>query len=188
MIGAEDARRRNHLAVEHDGERACRHSRDVTSPKRWPPRMLNRKLTTGSPVRWSKPGCASVRSSPGHHHALLHRVSGRPVLSAAACRLRSAGRPDRRRGGTRAWPSCRGCSFSSVVSCRPGTSTRMRSAPCCWMFGSVVPSASTRRRSTSIDWSTARRILSLIAASVSVSCTEPSPDVGHVERMRRTCR
>ena len=28
------------------------------------PLLLKRKETTGSPVRWSKPGCASVRSSP----------------------------------------------------------------------------------------------------------------------------
>jgi len=34
-----------------------------------------------------------------------------------------------------------------------GTSTTMRSEPSRWMFGSVVPSASTRRFSTSIDWS-----------------------------------
>ena len=28
------------------------------------PDVLNWKLTIGSPVRWSKPGCASVRSPP----------------------------------------------------------------------------------------------------------------------------
>ena len=37
---------------------------EVTWPKRWPPRRLKRKLTSGSPVRESKPGCASTRSSP----------------------------------------------------------------------------------------------------------------------------
>ena len=38
---------------------------EVTSPNFCAPRMLKRKFTTGSPLRcWSKPGCASVRSSP----------------------------------------------------------------------------------------------------------------------------
>ena len=36
----------------------------VTWAKRRAPLLLKRKLTIGSPVRWSKPGCASVRSSP----------------------------------------------------------------------------------------------------------------------------
>ena len=42
------------------------------------------------------------------------------------------------------------------------------------MFGSVVPSASTRRRMTSIVWSTARRTRSRTPVSVSVSCRSPS--------------
>ena len=37
---------------------------EVTWPKLWPPRRLKRKLTSGSPVRESKLGCASTRSSP----------------------------------------------------------------------------------------------------------------------------
>ena len=37
---------------------------DVTWPNFWPPRRLKRKLTSGSPVRESKLGWASVRSSP----------------------------------------------------------------------------------------------------------------------------
>ena len=36
----------------------------VTCAKRRAPLMLNLKVTIGSLVRWSKPGCASVRSSP----------------------------------------------------------------------------------------------------------------------------
>ena len=37
---------------------------EVTWPNFWPPRRLKRKLTSGSPVRESKLGCASTRSSP----------------------------------------------------------------------------------------------------------------------------
>ena len=37
---------------------------DVTSPNLCPPRILKRKLTIGSCVRGSKPGWASVKSSP----------------------------------------------------------------------------------------------------------------------------
>jgi len=50
------------------------------------------------------------------------------------------------------WPRM---SFRRCGSCRPGTWTRMRSEPCRWMIGSVVPSSLTRRPITSIDWAAA---------------------------------
>ena len=75
---AQDARRGNHLAVEHDRERRP----DIVGgdvAERWPPRRLKRKFTTGSPVRESKPGCASTRSSP----ATITRFS--TGMSPACC-------------------------------------------------------------------------------------------------------
>ena len=58
-----DDRRRNHLVVEHDGERPA----DILL-RTWAnlraPEVLNLNETIGSLVRWSKPGCASVSSSP----------------------------------------------------------------------------------------------------------------------------
>ena len=60
----------------------------------------------------------------------------------------------------------------------------MRSFPCRWMFGSVAPSASTRRLMTSIDWSTARRTLSVTPASVMVEAHEAVIALRHVERAR----
>ncbi len=114
----------------------------------------------------SKAGWASVRSPPSRDDAALHRhalaalfLRGKHVDIAAPRRARA-------RGGTRACRSCRGCPSGGCGSCRPGTCTRMRSGPWRWMFGSVVPSASTRRRSTSMAWSTARRTRSLTPASV----------------------
>ena len=59
-----DVRRGDHLVVEHDGERLA----DIlpASPRRIcaRPLELKRKLTIGWLLRWSKPGCASMRSAP----------------------------------------------------------------------------------------------------------------------------
>ena len=64
------------------------------------------------------------------------------------------------------WPRI---SFSRVVSSRPGTCTRIRSAPCAWIDGSVVPSAFRRRSRTCTLCVTAERSLASIPASVIVS-------------------
>ena len=51
--------------------------------------MLNLKLTIGSLVRWSKPGCASVRSSPVTiDRAFRSRKAGRPSFGGAVEQLR----------------------------------------------------------------------------------------------------
>ena len=47
--------------------------------------------------------------------------------------------------GTSTWPWCRMRSFTCSGFSMPGNCTAMRSTPCCWMTGSVVPSALTRR-------------------------------------------
>ena len=121
---------------------------EVVWPKRWAPRMLNLKLTTGSPVRLSKPGWASVRSPPS---TMTRRSIACvwPGVSFDGSRSTSVapGSATMRNSSFAVWPRI---SFSRCGSWRPGTCTRMRSAPWRWMFGSVVPSASTRRRRTSI--------------------------------------
>ena len=60
------------------------------------------------------------------------------------------------------------------VSCTPGSSISTRSRPCRWIEISLLPPGSIRRRSTSIDWSTARVILSVTPASVTLSWIAPS--------------
>ena len=59
-----DDGRRDHLVVEHDGEGRARRSPGVACANLRAPEELKRKVTIGSLVRWSKPGCASVRSPP----------------------------------------------------------------------------------------------------------------------------
>jgi hypothetical protein len=55
----------------------------------------------------------------------------------------------------------------------PGTWTRMRSAPWRWIEASRVPSSSMRRRTTSIDWSTAALARLSRASSASGIVTRP---------------
>ena len=57
--------------------------------------------------------------------------------------------------------------FSGSFS--PGTWTRMRSSPWRWIDASRVPSWSMRRRTTSIDWSTADLARSVMACGSRVS-------------------
>ena len=76
-----DHRRRDHLVVEHDGERLAdillRHLGELRAPD-----VLKRKMTIGSLVRWSKPGCASVRSSPDTRTRFSIRYGGsRPCVA-----------------------------------------------------------------------------------------------------------
>jgi hypothetical protein len=125
----------------------------------------------GSPVRWSKAGCASVRSSPS---TMTRRSTGIicPPLSREGIISTSEGlapaSATKRNWSLAVRPRI---SLRRCGSCRPGICTRMRLAPWRWMFGSVVPSASTRRRSTSMAWSTARRTRSSMPAWLSVSWT-----------------
>ena len=72
---------------------AGRHS--PASPRRTCARraVLKRKLTTGSPVRWSKPGWASVRSSPVTRTRFSTMIGRRRlVLSTAGSSIRRARR------------------------------------------------------------------------------------------------
>ena len=101
----ENARRRNHLAVEHDGEQSA----DVLG------RHLAEALAAAQIEAEIDVGLAGARIEARlrvdevlarHHHALLHRDRRRPA-AAAERRLRSADRRDRRPGGTPAWRSRR---------------------------------------------------------------------------------
>ena len=148
---AEDARRRNHLVVEHDGEGLADilagHLAELLAAANVEAEIHHR--LAGARIK------AGLRI--GEIFALHHDAAFRPaaVPGWSVCRqhvdIGRDSRRGRRRGGIRAWPSCREFPSAAAVSCRPGTSTRTRSSPSRWMFGSVVPSASTRRRSTSID-------------------------------------
>ena len=73
-------------------------------------------------------------------------------------------------------------SFSRDGSCRPGTCTRMRSAPWRWIDGSTVPSSLTRRSTIWIDCSTDWRMRSTMAGSVGVRRITPLPASRHLER------
>ena len=111
----------------------------VTCAKRRAPLVLKRKVTIGSLVRWSKPGCASVRSSPDTMSLLLDQIGRLPFLLGAEQQFGFG----RRRGP--AWPASASCdwstsrkvsfavlpriSLSARGSSQPGTCTRMRSTP-----------------------------------------------------------
>ncbi len=111
----------------------------VAWPKRCAPRMLKRKLTIGSLVRLSKAGCASTDRSPS---TMTRRSTGTrlPPSSLHGQHVHVGRARLARAGGIRASPCVPRISFRRCGSCRPGTCTRMRSAPWRWMFGSVVPS------------------------------------------------
>ena len=94
-------------------------------------------------------------------HFVVRRHVG-PAAPAPAARLTST----MRKSSLAVLPSS---SFSRVGSCRPGTCTRMRSVPWRWINGSTVPSSLTRRSMIWIDCSTACRMRSTIAGSVTVS-------------------
>ena len=152
-----DHRRRDHFVVEHDGERLA----DILPA--WPRRIcarrdeLKRKLTIGSLVRWSKPGCASVRSAPETSTRFSIRYfsplsPSRISESAGGCVCRRLLR--RHRLIDHAEIEFRGLAenvFSRDGSCSPGTWTRMRSMPSRWMVGSTRPSSLTRRSMIWID-------------------------------------
>ncbi len=137
----------------------------VACPKRWAPFVSNRKETIGSLVRWSKPACASVRSSP--------ETSTRRSTRYFCFGLSTEGRISSPAGAWLLSASLTGVDVSTIWkvslavwsrrcfsrwgSPSPGTWTRMRFEPCRSIRGSVVPSWSTRRRTTSIDCVTALR-------------------------------
>ncbi len=106
----------------------------VAFAKRREPALLKRKFTTHSPVRWSVPGCASIRSSP----ATTTRFSmtkgcpsfeGSTSASAGGCACACCTEvviSTIRNVSLAVWPirSIRRFGLS-----RPGTCTRMRSRP-----------------------------------------------------------
>ncbi len=153
----------------------------VACPKRWAPRRLNLKLTIGSWLCWSKAGCASVSSLPS---AITRRSTGTlaplPSLEGSMSTSPEGLSASMRNSSLAVEPR----SFSSRSGfCSPGTWIRMRSAPCCWIEGSVVPVESRRRRMTSMPWLTARRVRSTMPASVRVRRTTP-PGCSVTSRVR----
>ena len=60
----------------------------VAWPKRCAPLLSKRKETTGSLVRWSKPGCASIEVLARHDDAVLDQI-GRPA--GLRCRVQNVG-------------------------------------------------------------------------------------------------
>ena len=150
----------------------------VASAKRLPPAASKRKLTIGSLVRVSKDGWASTRVSPPTMTFLRMRyMRGLPWASAS-----SAEGINCEPGGTRpamAWVTVVLLSTNWKVSLAvlpsrrlmrsgstPGTCTRMRSSPWRWMVGSRTPVSSMRRRTISMDCSTAEARRSRTASSV----------------------
>ena len=133
-------------------------------PKRLAPRPLKRKATCGS-LFWPNTWLADTRSSPDTTMRFFSVRSSGPLADFMIMSPAGAG------GGGR--PGVRGGAASSTIwklslavlpmmarslsgSLSPGASTTIRAAPWRMMVGSRVPSWSTRRRITSMDWSTAR--------------------------------
>ena len=127
---------------------------DVTWPNLCPPRRLKRKLTSGSPVCWSKLCCASTRSSPSTMTRFCTWIVPPPfcIGSVSTSFGGSPGSATRRNSSLAVWPIM---FLSAVVSWLPGASISTRFGPCCWMTVSLVPIALMRRFSTSIDCPTA---------------------------------
>ena len=143
MIGADGSRGLDDdLVVEHDGEGLADVLGRRPAPKDcWPPRRLKRKLTTGSPDCWSKPAGRRSGPRPGPSRA-SRRASCRAGCScrrAVARRRRDWRRRAPRRGGTRAWPSCR--AGPSGAGCPEGRAPRRGCGRCprAGSSGSLVP-------------------------------------------------
>ena len=142
--------------------------------------MLKRKLTIGWLVRWSKAGCASMRSPPSTMIAALDRdalaagVAGRQQVDVARALARRAMPELELRG-----PAEDLLQPLRILQARHLDEDAVGALAL--DVGSVVPSASTRRRITSIACSAARRTRSLTPASVKVSWTRPSGLLGDVD-------
>jgi hypothetical protein len=134
----------------------------VNLPKRREPFWLKRKLTTAW-LFWSKLGCASVRSAPS-------TVARLEVCTQRFCSgLSFNGNASHSWGGF--WLAPVGCSWhkswkvnfavrpsTSRISfelLRPGIWMAIRSLPCCWIVGSVVPKPLSRFSTIFSDWAMA---------------------------------
>ena len=186
-----DHRRRDHLVVEHDGERPAdvllRHlgeaPRAVGVEAEGDDRLAGALVEAGLRV-----GQVLAR----HQDALLDQIGlrcPRPWCRAAA-RIPAARGPAAPARPASVWSTMRNVSLAVLPSsslsrdgsCRPGTCTRMRSTPWRWIDGSTVPSSLTRRSTIWIDCSTAWRMRSMIAGSVGVSRISAAAGVDHVDR------
>ena len=162
-----DHRRADHLVVEHDGEgladilarrvgEAPRAGRIEVEADDRRAVLSKRRLRVGQRVA-------------AHHDALLHddscvRPPERPSCSSAAPRRPAAAGRARASSadafGSTSWKRhLRGLADQTALTCSgsstPGSWTRMRSSPSRWIVGSLVPVSSMRRRTISIDCSTA---------------------------------
>ena len=90
----------------------------VTCPNFWPPRRLKRKVTSGSPVCWSKLCCASTRSSPSTMTRFCTWIVPPPFCIGRVSTSfgGSPGSATRRNSSLAVWPMI---SLSLVVSCKP---------------------------------------------------------------------
>ena len=111
------------------------------------PVELKRKLTIGSLVRWSKPGCASTRSAAGDQHALLDQDISAPCSPS---RISESGGKCVRQRLLRASSTDRPCENRASRSCRefPSAATgpagrapgpECGRAPSRWIVGSTRP-------------------------------------------------
>ncbi len=149
----------------------------VISAKRRVPTLSKVKFTTHSPVRLSCPARAFVRLAPST--STRRRTAKRSPS-------RSPGRNITPGGGVEAsdaasstrWKVMRAVRPSRFLirsgSSTPGRVTRMRCCPWRAISASATPVSSTRRRTISIDCSTAPVALARRPASVSVAQTWPS--------------
>ncbi len=154
----------------------------VMSAKRRPPALSRVKFTTHCPVCPFCAGVALVSDAPSTSAWRLTtmRVPPGPLFGPSV--IGSESSPG---GGARGFafsstrwklilavcPSRSRMRFGSVT---PGSSTTMRSSPCRVICGSATPDPSMRRRTISIDCSTAARARARSAAGCSVSVTSPS--------------
>ena len=158
----------------------------VVSPKRLAPAESKRKVTDGRPLS-SNEGCASTSRSPLTITRLrttyCRGLPAPSTSSADSSRSDPAGMLPRRASATEVPTSTRRNTILAVRPSRrlmrsgssmPGSWTRMRSGPWRWMVGSRTPVSSMRRRTISIDCSTAELRASWMASSVSVTVTVPS--------------
>ena len=140
----------------------------VASPNFLAPIESNLKETIGR-LYWSKLGWASTRLSPLTITCFLTaRYLLFPLISSGKISLPGVGFPG---SALTDVSTKRNWSFAvlpsrfliRVGSSRPGSWTRIRSSPCCWIKGSAVPVSSTRRRTISIDCARADFLRSLMA-------------------------
>ena len=163
------------FVVEHDGERLARRSAASLRANLRAPIELKRKLTIGSPVRWSKPGCASIKIAAGDEDALLDEIVSLPFS-----RLRGSSESGGSLVGHRLlapssdWSSMRKSSLAVLPMSSlqpltgpagPGPAQECGRSPGAGSCGSTRPSWLTRRSMIWIDWSTVWRMRSMTAAS-----------------------